>query len=74
MQLLARTASPAYALMHRDPRRAWAVEQLAQKAALYCSAFFDRFTRLVGLPLMGYVLAWRMPVAKDLLHGQEIGR
>ena len=58
--------------MHRDPRRAWAVEQLALKTALSCSGFFGWFTRLVGLQLIEYVPARRMAVAKDLLHGQEI--
>jgi transcriptional regulator GlxA family with amidase domain len=59
--------------MHGDPARSWTVEQLARKAALSRSAFFDRFTRTVGLPPMEYLLAWRMAVAKDLLCRQEAG-
>jgi AraC-like DNA-binding protein len=55
------------------PGRSWTVEQLAKKAALSRSAFFDRFTRSVGLPPMEYLLAWRMAVAKDMLRRQEIG-
>lgn len=54
--------------MHREPGRAWTVVQLARKAALSRSAFFDRFTRTVGLAPMEYLLAWRMAVAKDLLR------
>ena len=38
------------------------------RAAISRSAFFDRFTRTVGLPLMEYLLAWRMALAKDLLR------
>jgi len=59
--------------MHGDPGRPWTVEQLAAKAALSRSAFFERFTRAVGLPPMEYLLAWRMAVAKDLLRRGEAG-
>lgn len=59
--------------MHGDPAHSWTVEQLARKAALSRSAFFERFTRAVGLPPMEYLLAWRMAVAKDLLRRQDIG-
>ena len=59
--------------MHGDPTRQWTVAQLAREAALSRSAFFDRFTRNVGLPPMEYLLAWRMALAKDLLRREEIG-
>jgi AraC-like DNA-binding protein len=36
--------------IHGDPARSWTVEQLARKVALSRSAFFDRFSRAVGLP------------------------
>ena len=49
------------------------VAQLAKTAALSRSAFFERFTRTVGLPPMEYLLAWRMAVAKDLLRRQDLG-
>jgi AraC-like DNA-binding protein len=58
--------------MHRDPARAWTMAQLAQKAALSRSAFFERFTRAVGLPPMEYLLAWRMALAKKLLRGRDL--
>jgi AraC-like DNA-binding protein len=57
--------------MHGDPSRPWTVEQLASKAGLSRSAFFDRFLRTVGVPPMEYLLAWRMAVAKDLLCRQD---
>ncbi|MEJ8858213.1 AraC family transcriptional regulator [Variovorax robiniae] len=57
--------------MHGDPARAWTMAQLARKAALSRSAFFDRFTRAVGLPPMEYLLAWRMALAKKLLRSQD---
>src|SRR5437899_7148747 len=46
---------------------------LARTAALSRSAFFERFTRTVGLPPMEYLLAWRMAVARELLRGHDIG-
>jgi AraC-like DNA-binding protein len=62
----------AMRLMHGDPARAWTVEALARKAALSRSAFFERFTRAVGVPPMEYLLAWRMALAKDLLRKSDI--
>jgi len=58
--------------MHGDPGRSWTVAQLARKAALSRSAFFDRFTRAVGMPPMEYLFAWRMAVAKDLLRRHDV--
>jgi AraC-like DNA-binding protein len=58
--------------MHRDPARPWAVAELAREAALSRSAFFDRFSRIVGVPPMEYLLGWRMAVAKDLLRRREV--
>jgi AraC-like DNA-binding protein len=57
--------------MHGDPARSWTVEQLAKKATLSRSAFYDRFARAVGLPPMEYLLAWRMALAKDLLRHHD---
>lgn len=58
--------------MHGDPARPWTMAELARAAALSRSAFFDRFTRHVGIPPMEYLLAWRMALAKDLLRRREI--
>ena len=57
--------------MHGQLARSWTVAQLAKTAALSRSAFFERFTRIVGLPPMEYLLAWRMAVAKDLLRRHD---
>jgi AraC-like DNA-binding protein len=59
--------------MHAEVARSWTVEQLARTAALSRSAFFERFNRVVGLPPMEYLLAWRMAVARDLLRRQDLG-
>lgn len=58
--------------MHRDIARTWTMEDLAKGAALSRASFFERFRRIVGLPPMEYLLAWRMAVAKDLLRNQGL--
>ena len=63
--------APALREMHNDVARPWTVTQLARAAALSRSAFFDRFTRTVGIPPMEYLLAWRMALAKNLLRQQD---
>lgn len=62
----------AFRHIHGDPARAWTVEQLAQKSALSRSVFFERFNRAVGLPPMGYLLSWRMALAKELLRREGL--
>nr|WP_199040474.1 AraC family transcriptional regulator [Dyella sp. ASV24] len=68
----ARLAS-AIRCMHESPTRAWTVAQLAKEAALSRSAFFERFSRAVGMPPMEYLLAWRMALAKRLLQRDGAG-
>ncbi len=65
--------APAIRQMHDKLARSWTVAQLAKTAALSRSAFFERFTRTIGLPPMEYLLAWRMAVAKDLLRRHDLG-
>jgi AraC-like DNA-binding protein len=64
--------APAIRELHEHVARSWTVPQLARTAALSRSAFFERFTRIVGLPPMEYLLAWRMALAKDLLRRGEL--
>ncbi|WP_076858125.1 AraC family transcriptional regulator [Bradyrhizobium mercantei] len=59
--------------MHESPTRAWTVAQLAKQAALSRSAFFERFSRAVGVAPMEYLLAWRMAMAKNMLRRSESG-
>jgi AraC-like DNA-binding protein len=60
--------SRAIRQMHGHIGKAWTVPILAKAAMMSRSAFFDRFTRTVGLPPMVYLLGWRMTVAKNLLR------
>lgn len=57
--------------MHESPTQSWTVAQLAKEAALSRSAFFERFSRAVGVAPMEYLLAWRMAIAKNLLRRRE---
>jgi AraC-like DNA-binding protein len=59
--------------MHESPTRPWTVAQLAKEATLSRSAFFERFSRIVGVAPMEYLLAWRMALAKNLLRRKEGG-
>jgi AraC-like DNA-binding protein len=58
--------------MHRDPARRWTVTELAKRAGLSRSVFFDRFSRSVRLTPMSYLLAWRMAIARDLLRREDL--
>lgn len=73
--LLRALADPRLAVamrhLHGEPAHPWTVVELAKKAALSRSAFFERFSRAVGLPPMEYLLAWRMAIAKDLLSRRD---
>jgi len=64
--------APAMRQMHAQVAWSWTMAALARAAALSRSAFFERFTRTVGVPPMEYLLAWRMAVAKDLLRSQSL--
>ncbi len=59
--------------VHAQPNRAWTVASLAQEAALSRSAFFERFSRAVGMAPMSYLLAWRMALARRLLRDERLG-
>jgi AraC-like DNA-binding protein len=65
--------APALKQMHARIDHTWTVAQLAPLAALSRSAFFDRFTRIVGVAPMEYLLAWRMEIARDLLRRKGLG-
>jgi AraC-like DNA-binding protein len=58
--------------MHARPAHGWTIADLAAEAAMSRSAFFARFSRIVGLPPMEYLLSWRMALAKRLLRRREL--
>lgn len=57
--------------MHADVAQPWTVAQLAREAAMSRSAFFERFSRALGVAPMAYLLGWRMALAKGLLRQRE---
>ena len=59
--------------MHEHSTRAWTVAEMAKEAALSRSAFFERFSRAMGVAPMEYLFAWRMARAKDLLRRDQGG-
>lgn len=68
-----RKLAPAVHQMHEHVDKPWTVAQLSRVATLSRSAFFDRFTRQMGMPPMEYLMAWRMAVARDLLRHADLG-
>jgi AraC-like DNA-binding protein len=58
----------ALSLIHARPNNDWTAEALAREANLSRSAFADRFTTVVGVPPMRYLLNWRMQVAMQKLR------
>lgn len=57
--------------MHESPWQKWTVAGLARVAALSRSAFFERFQKVVGMPPMEYLVAWRMALAKQYLEDKS---
>jgi AraC-like DNA-binding protein len=59
--------SVALRKIHEDVSRRWTIENLADTVGLSRAAFAARFSQVLGIPPMEYVLRWRMALAKDLL-------
>jgi AraC-like DNA-binding protein len=54
--------------IHQEPEALWTVEKLAHLANMSRSRFSACFTRIMDISPMGYVTAWRMKLAQDLLR------
>lgn len=53
----------ALACMHREPARAWTLQDLARCAGMSRTAFAQVFRRTVGTSPMDYLTQWRMTLA-----------
>lgn len=53
----------ALALLHNRLAESWTTEVLAREVGLSRSAFAERFSKLVGQPLMSYLAHWRLQLA-----------
>ncbi len=60
--------SQAIGLIHRKPAQRWTAAGLAREVGLSRSAFFERFSRLVGEGPIEYLTRWRMHVASRQLQ------
>jgi transcriptional regulator GlxA family with amidase domain len=64
--------SQALSAFHALPEKNWTVAALAWQANMSRSAFAARFTDLMGIAPIQYVLSWRMQLAQRLLRQQEL--
>lgn len=55
-------------LMHRRPGSPWTAEDLAKKAGLSRTAFYERFQTAVGQSPASYLATWRMTLARKTLR------
>lgn len=67
-----RALGKALHAIHQSPDARWTVGDLARCAGMSRSAFAERFQRLVGMPPMHYIAAWRMQRAMGMLATIEI--
>jgi AraC-like DNA-binding protein len=57
--------------LHKDPARAWTLEELARAAGTSRSVLAERFQQLVGSSPMQYLTQWRMMLAANLLRNSS---
>ncbi len=62
-----RIVGAALKALHRDPARAWTLEDLAREANTSRSVLAERFQQLVGSSPIQYLTQWRMLLAANLL-------
>ncbi len=62
----------ALSAIHRYPEQDWTVSSLAKQASMSRSSFAARFTQLVGVPPLRYLVNWRMNKAVELLHDEQL--
>ena len=65
--------SKAIGLIHKEPAKDWTIGSLAREVAMSRSAFAERFSELVGEPVMQYLTRWRMHLASIYLATDGIG-
>lgn len=58
----------ALVALHADPSRNWTLADLATAIASSRSVLAERFTRVVGVPPMQYLMEWRMQLAATRLR------
>ena len=61
----------ALSSMHREPARAWTLEELARCAGISRTAFAQIFRKTVGTSPMDYLTHWRMTLAAKRLQDTD---
>ena len=66
----ARDASVGRALahLHRDPARAWTLQNLARESGVSRTVLAERFIQFLGEPPLTYLAKWRLQMAARLLR------
>jgi AraC-like DNA-binding protein len=67
-----RIVGAALAALHKQPARAWTLEELARIAGTSRSVLAERFQELVGNSPMQYLTQWRMMLATNLLSSTDV--
>lgn len=62
-----RVVGAALNALHKDPARAWTLEELAREAGTSRSVLAERFHELVGTSPIQYLTQWRMMLAANML-------
>jgi AraC-like DNA-binding protein len=63
----------ALALLHRDPSRAWTVDDLAKAAGMSRSVLAERFQHYIGEAPIAYLTRWRLQLAAQRLASSSQG-
>jgi AraC family transcriptional regulator, alkane utilization regulator len=58
----------ALKLLHREPARAWTVDELAHEVGCSRSVLAERFTQYLGQPPIQYLTRWRLTLAASRLR------
>jgi AraC-like DNA-binding protein len=62
--------APALQAIHREPGRAWKLEELAKAAAMSRTAFAVHFKSATGVAPLTYLTEWRMRLAERALRDE----
>ncbi|MGD8590714.1 MAG: AraC family transcriptional regulator [Chromatiales bacterium] len=61
----------ALGLLHKSYGESWTLEKMARQVGASRSTLADKFTHIVGIPPMQYLLQWRMQIAAGRLAGSS---
>jgi AraC-like DNA-binding protein len=61
----------ALGVLHKSYGESWTLERMARQVGASRSTLADKFTHIVGIPPMQYLLQWRMQIAAGRLAGSS---